>query len=242
MNPQAASDRDDGDDQLTGFRRRIRIAPAAGAIDVDLEDDFHRFGVTLRHAEGRVLAVETRELRYPWTTCPAAAAFLRERMVGTLLKEAGAGEDQRQHCTHLYDLFVLAASHANDPIMQVLDIAVSDPGDRASIARIARDGHLLLRWRMGGSPGSGGVPADDRALRDWCRDLPLALQEPARMLRRGLFVARGRHSDWIAGHTAADIPIKDVCFTFQTIRSANARRNGDPRREFSGRADALLTS
>lgn len=241
MKTLVSSDRA-GANRLPGFRRRIRIVPQVGVIGVDLEDDFHRFGVTLHHAEGRVMAVETREIRYPWTTCPAAAAFLRERMVGTLLTDAGASEDQRQHCTHLYDLFVLAAAHADDSISQVLDISVSDPVDGVRIAEIARDTRLLLRWRVGGSPDDGGMPSSDRDLRDWCRDLPLALQEPARMLRRGLLVSRGRHSDWSPDHTAADIPIKDVCFTFQTVRSANAQRNGDPRREFSGRSEDLLRS
>ena len=229
-------------DGFRGYRRRIRIAPQHGRIDVDLEDDFHRFGVTVRH-DGRVVRhVETRELRFPWTSCPAAAAFLRERMTGAVLAEAGASEDQHQHCTHYYDLFILAAAHAGDETGQVLDIAITDPVDGVRVAGIARDGARLLHWRLGAGVETGGIPDDDRAIKAMVRDLPAELQEAARMLRRGLFIAQGRTSDWDIGQTADEIPIKNVCFTFQSSRSAGVRRAGDPRRDFSDRPDVLLRS
>jgi len=43
----------------------------------DMEDDFHRFGVTVRHDGARVVEVEGEGERYPWTTCPAAVEPLR---------------------------------------------------------------------------------------------------------------------------------------------------------------------
>ena len=49
----------------------------ASTIRGDMEDDFHRFGVTLRHDGERVVEVVGDGTRFPWTTCPSAVEPLR---------------------------------------------------------------------------------------------------------------------------------------------------------------------
>ena len=57
------------------FRRAILLRTLDEAsVQGELEDDFHRFGVTLRHDGRAVTAVEGRSIRYPWSSCPLAGA------------------------------------------------------------------------------------------------------------------------------------------------------------------------
>lgn len=52
-------------DAFTGYRRRVRVVPGDGRVDIDMEDDAHRFGVSLIHDGVTIMAVETRAPRYP---------------------------------------------------------------------------------------------------------------------------------------------------------------------------------
>ncbi|HEX5616010.1 MAG TPA: DUF2889 domain-containing protein, partial [Acidimicrobiia bacterium] len=103
--PEVARDAD-------AYRRRIRVTTIApGRVVAALEDDFHHFVVTLDHDERVVTACRASAHRWPWSTCPDAAAVLAE-LTGMTLSErftaVAAVTDPRHHCTHQLD----AATHA----------------------------------------------------------------------------------------------------------------------------------
>jgi hypothetical protein len=221
--------------EWAGYRRLIHIVPHGDHIAVDMEDDAHCFGVTVFHDGTAIQQVETRELRHPWTLCPAAGAFLRERMQGLLLADAAYVEDQRQHCTHVYDLFVLAVRHAADRDATTYTIRVRDKdGDGRKLAEIDRNGALLLSFPDG---------QDMRGLAIWSATLSDDLQEAARMLRRGAMVGQARGMHFPETGTAAALldTMKGACFTFQPERAADAIRIPDSVRDFSREPEKMLS-
>ncbi len=226
-----------------GFRRRVRIVPHPGRIDVDMEDDAHCFGVSLTHDGLTISAVETRAPRFPWTTCPAAGAFLGERMTGVALTDAGRVENQRDHCTHIYDLLIIAARHAFDDIPHVYDIRVADPGEAGRQAEVDLDGETILSWRFEDEKTeAGALRGDRRAFDAWTRTLPHELQEAGLLLRRGAMVSGTRFFDFPPGSPAAGMQhMIGVCFTYQAERAGNALRVADTIRDFSRKPEKLLS-
>ncbi len=227
----------------SGYRRRILIVPRPGLIDVEMEDDCHHFGVAIRHDGERITQVETRALRVPWTTCPAAGLYLEQRMQGVTLNKAARVDDQRQHCTHMYDLFVLGAAHAHDEARTRYEVRVSDPVDAVRLAELDRDGVTILRWRVGNGADAAEIPGGDvGALSQWTRALPGALQEAGRMMRRGVLVSGGRYFHPPVSQVAADIvPIMGAaCFTYQPQRAHDAQRVDDTLRDFSEEPEKML--
>src|SRR5262249_13195078 len=98
------------------YRRRIRVETTApGTVVAALEDDFHHFIVTLRHDGSVVGGVTCVARRWPWTTCPDAAASLHA-LAGMPLSRrfpaAGAWTDPKQNCTHQFDAACYAITHA----------------------------------------------------------------------------------------------------------------------------------
>ena len=67
-------------------RRAIDLRTDGDRVVAWLEDDFHHFGVELRHDGEQVLAVEGHAERFPRDTCPGAIGILQEA-VGTRLDE-----------------------------------------------------------------------------------------------------------------------------------------------------------
>lgn len=214
-------------DNLPGYRRRIRIVPEEGAVLAMLEDDMHCMAVRLRHAGGRVAAVEPVMERAPWTTCPGARAQLVATFTGQPLAEVTARREKRANCTHLHDLAVFAAAHAGDRWALTYDILVSDPIDGERLFELRRDGAPLLRWReregrLTEPASAAGLPLI--ALRDWIAGLPAAEQEPARALQWAGLVAHGRTIPLAEQSRAQDMPAN--CYTFQPERAVHALRIG----------------
>ena len=53
------------------YRRRIHLhAHRDNEVRGLLEDDFHHFGVRLRHDGKRVTAITGEDIRVPWSACP----------------------------------------------------------------------------------------------------------------------------------------------------------------------------
>jgi hypothetical protein len=213
--------------QPPGYRRRIRIEPAQGAVLAMLEDDLHCMAVILRHDGETVLAVEPVTERMPWDTCPGAGAKLVETFAGQPLSEVTARREKRANCTHLHDLAVLAAAHAHDERGLIYEISASDPIEGRRILELRRDGELRLRWiEQDGvlvEPASAAGQAL-LALRDWIGALPALEQEPARVLQWASLVAHGRTMPMEEQSRAADLPPN--CYTFQPERAPVAKRVG----------------
>ena len=214
--------------EMPGYRRRIVIEPAPGAVLSMLEDDIHAMAVILRHDGHVVQQIEPFGLRMPWTTCPGAEAKLAETFSGASLEEVTARRDKKQNCTHLHDLAVLAAGHAHDRVPIRYDIAATDPVDGKRTLQISRDGMAVHCWEE--VDGVLSAPAQIAgetllSLRSWIGSLDAFAQEAARLLQWGSLVAHGRTLPYAAQSDATKMPAN--CYTFQPEHAAKADRVGD---------------
>lgn len=220
-------------DELPGFRRRIRITPAANWVRAELEDDMHCMRVRLRHDGSRVQGVEAEMIRAPWTTCPGAPEQLRQTFTDLALAQFARRGERQSNCTHLHDLALLAAAHAQDAGTLVYDILVSDPQDGLRLAELRRNGLSVLAWQERGNcieaPAElAGLAANQ--LRPWIDALDGERLEHARLLRWAAMLAHGRTIPLDRQSDAMRMPAN--CYSFQPARQPHARRIVDLR-EFS---------
>ncbi|HEY8386773.1 MAG TPA: DUF2889 domain-containing protein [Porticoccaceae bacterium] len=227
-------------DELPGFRRRFRISPEPGQIRAEVEDDFHCMAVELRHDGRVILGVEPAMHRAPWTTCPGAEEKLRQTFLGVALKAIAQRGEKQDNCTHLYDLVLLAASHADDTETLVYDILVSDPVNGERRAEIRGNGTPLIGWTEAGfrlvspEPLAGASLAH---LRAWIDFFDPRHHEAARLLRWANMIANGRVIPLEDQSDASKMPPN--CYTFQPHRAAGARRVGIIRDFSTGESQPL---
>lgn len=222
-----------------GYRRRIIIEPGDGIISAELEDDYHRIRVLLRHEAGLVTHVGSEMLRWPWTSCPGAMDVLAATFVGARLEDCARRGEKRHNCTHLYDLLLFAAAHALDDAATLYDIAVSDPAQGRRRATLSRNRRPLLDWQLDHdlflSPVElAGSPVHD--LGKWISTLEAQgdsdLAEAARALRWAAMLALGRAMNIPAGLSATAFPAA-TCYTFQPEQARDAIRRQAVERDFS---------
>ena len=216
-----------GRDHLPGFRRRFRVLPKSTHVTAAVEDDFHCMVVTLHHANGIVGAVQAAMERWPWTTCPGAVATLGTTFTGVVLAEVAARGLKTQNCTHLYDLAIIAAAHANDAEAMVYDVFVSDEIDGQKHAEICKDGAVILDWTIESDvlqapKALAGTPL--LQLRDWIAARDPATREAARILQWASLIAHGRSIPMAQQSDATRMPPN--CHTFQPDRARIAERTG----------------
>ena len=221
-------------DELPGFRRRFRITPEAASVCAEVEDDFHHMSVTLRHDGKTATALDPVMQRVPWTICPGALTTIRDTFTGIALADFAARGEKRENCTHLYDLALLAAAHAEDREILVMDILVSDPIDSLRRAEIRRNGEFMVGWvdskyKIVEPPEIAGISLDK--LRPWIDSLTPPQREAARLLQWGAILAHGRSRPVAKQSDASSIGV-DRCYTFQSRRVASAVRI-DAIRDFS---------
>jgi hypothetical protein len=220
----------DFDLDADAYRRRIVVqATAPGVVVTDLEDDFHRFVVTLRHDGARVESVHAESHRWPWSTCPGAADPLR-KLAGMPLSArftaAGRWTDPKQNCTHQFDAACHAFTHAAcGRERRVYDIEVPrrDPATGATRARLWVDGEPRLVWDVRWQGLAAPPPPFDAA--PWkggfMRWADTVLEpddaECAITLRRGCDIGMGRGMDLDAVPVAKELPpmMGGVCHTMQ---------------------------
>jgi len=218
----------------------------------DMEDDFHRFGVTVRHDGARVVEVEGEGERYPWTTCPAAVEPLRALAgapLSTRISALGDYAPARQNCTHLFDLSGLAIAHAarGNGGTRTYDVAIPDRDGKYARPELWRDGELLLSWQVGGRQLIGPPPFDGIPLRGafiaWAEEtLDADTAEAASILRRACDISFGRMMDLDVFETADMLgdPVRGTCHSFQPAMIEKAVRVKGQTRDFTNDADALL--
>jgi hypothetical protein len=187
------------------LRRRIEIAvrptgEGASEARAALEDDFHHFRVIVRQRDGEVVEALSEALRHPTPICPAAGLRLSE-LVGLEVNAACAAVtevvDARQQCTHQLDLAALAvAALAQGRPHRVYDIDIPASVDRRTTATLRRDGEVVMAWEMHGESILSPEPYAGRTIGSgftaFARTLPLDEAEAALVLRRGVFISRGR--------------------------------------------------
>jgi hypothetical protein len=224
----------------------------ASTVSGELEDDFHRFGVTIAHDGHHVVGISGRAGRYPWTTCPGAVEPLRG-LVGaaldTRLSALGQHAPAREHCTHLFDLAGLAIAHAarGAPTGRTYDVAIDDRNGKRTAPELWRDGESALRWQLAGRQLVGPPPFDGVSLRggfiSWAEaTLDADTAEAASVLRRACDISLGRVMD-LDGFETADMlgdAVRGTCHSFQPGTIERAVRVKGQTRDFSPDADALL--
>jgi len=236
------------------YRRRIRtVAVDDGVVEGGLEDDFHHFEITLRHDGERVTRVESRSRRWPWRTCPDAAANLGpiEGMpLSTHCTAIAEVADPRMNCTHQFDLTGLCVSHAaRDDQRRQYDAELPPAVDGITHPRLWRDGELVLAWTL--STRERGLvdspPYDEAPWRGgffrWAdATLDPDAAEAAIVLRRACEIGMGRGMDLEAVDSAAELgPMMGaVCYTMQPSVMPVAFRNRGSIRDFARHPGALL--
>ena len=209
-----------------GYRRRILIEPAPGRVTAELEDDYHRMVVMLRHRDGIIVETASEMKRAPWTLCPGAMAQSAETFTGVAVADVARRGAKTQNCTHLHDLALFAAAHANDMSRIAYDILVTDPVGGERRARLIRDGATMLDWRLAGDRFLAPPALTGLTLRDlggWIAGLHHADAEAARILRWAAILAYGRGMDIPAGISATAFPAGS-CYNFQAERAPGSTR------------------
>jgi len=245
-------------DPAGSYRRRVRVvATEATTVVADLEDDFHRFRVTLHHDGERVVDVRGEGLRYPWSTCANAAAQLHELDGMPLSPRCSAvahHADPRANCTHMFDLAGLAGAHAaRGGERRQYDIELPPTVGGTTTPRLWRDGDLLLTWTLGYVAGEGrtlvdpppsfdGAPWRGGFMRWADATLEPDAAEAAIVLRRACEIGLGRGMD-LDGYDRAEqlaSVMLNVCYTMRPGTIAVALRNKGTVRDFADHVDALL--
>lgn len=231
---------------VPGLRRNTLIRPRPGSVRAEIEDDYHHFEVELVHDGHRIERVETAAPRFPWTTCPAAGPFLAGRLAGTALADAPTFDAQLSHCTHLFDLALLAARHALDEHDTLLQAFVSDPDAGRMRAEFHRNGRCDLAWDLqDGVIEPPGEPAGEslRRLKHWLPTRPESEHEAAIYLRRAVFISGGRLIDRTRVRIASSFTAQaGACYTFAPERAADSRSIPSSQRDFTGADDAPLAA
>jgi hypothetical protein len=235
------------------YRRRIRmITTGPGTVDADLEDDFHHFGLVLRHDGDRVTSIEGRAVRAPWSTCPAAVGPLHAVEGMTLSARCtavAAQAEPRANCTHLFDLAGIAVAHAaRGTERRQYDVEIPRPEGERNRVRLWRDGGLLLDWRLldgrvVDAPPYSDVPWGGGFLRWADTTLDPETAEAAIVLRRACTIGSGRGMDLDALERADELQelMLGICYTMSAEHIHVALRNRGTVRDFADRPDALLS-
>jgi hypothetical protein len=137
----------------------------------------------------------------------------------------------------MLDLAILAAAHAGDSEPTVYEMLVDDPDVSPRSAILRHNGEEVLRWLIDGTvlvaPGMM-AGRDLRMLKHWIGEADPALREPARVLRRGAYIARGRGFDFSKLTTASAVSAVMACYTFSPDHGADAWHLNDSIRTFDG--------
>jgi hypothetical protein len=223
--------------------RRIRLAPVVGGLDAALEDTYHRFRLSLRHADGVVTAASAEAERIPWTTCAEAPKHFAAQCVGRPLAELAA-LDPGSHCTHLIDLVVLCAASADLTAPVRYDVLASEPKAGRKAVLLLRDGREALRWELEGTR-IAGPPAwagrDLRRLSAWRCELDPATARLALLMRRVAQMAdqQAAHPAGLERLSGEGAIRMGACFTYQLSQAERARPLHS-RRVFTPGADEPL--
>jgi hypothetical protein len=234
------------------FRRRFLLRARSGVVEAWMEDDFHRFRVTLEHDGERVTRIEGESLRYPWTECPGASVPLGE-LTGMPLSESPVATarhtNPRANCTHMFDVATLAVTHAAAGRGErQYDIAIPDRTDGKTTARLWRDGARLLSWELdkhqiSAPDDAAGLSLQGATFVAWAsKRFEPERAEAVLALRRACFISMGRARDLDEAPSAQVYMAvaKGSCHSFTEGIAEKAFRVKGTTRDFTGEPNALL--
>ena len=213
------------------YHRRIVAIPEDGRVRAALEDESHHIEITVFHANNVITDIQTKVHRLPWTTCPGAAAKLKE-LVGLSLRRMheSTGRDAKENCTHMFDLARVAIARGciGKPVQY--DMELPDRVEKRTRAKLYRDGELALWWDAEGSFVTGPEPFTGHTVRGapkWPEGLDDDTLEAALVLRRVFLVASTREPgvpDIARMRSGPEVSIAQItkrevvlgrCFSFQ---------------------------
>lgn len=243
----------DVDRSADAYRRRIlAVRPDPHTVVCDLEDDFHHFRVRVRHDGEIVTGVENESVRYPWVTCPDAAANLTA-LVGMPLSPrftaAAEHADPKANCTHQFDAAAHAVVHATrDTARRQYDVEVPRRVDWYTRVRLWVDRVLRFDWQIdrdglvdatgpfADAPWSGGFMA-------WAdRTLEAEPAEHAIVARRAATIGMGRGWPFDDHERASEVAIAQsgVCYTMTPGIAEHGVRVRGMIRDFAARPERLV--
>jgi hypothetical protein len=234
------------------YRREISLRSEDGCVSGRLEDDFHAFGVSIRHDGRYVTEAEGDAGRFPWTTCSGAVDPLRRLIGMELSPRPGAVRDHtdsRAQCTHLLDLAGLAiALAARGGATRRYSLEVPDSVEGRSRPRLLRDGSEILVWELAAGRIAAPEPfvgqrAFGGGFTRWAeRCLDPNLAEAAVVLQRACGIALGRmyDMDQTPGAWAFGAMAGPACHSFGPEHVNQARRMVGSARDFSRTPERLL--
>lgn len=233
------------------FRRYVRTRAVPGKVYADVEDDAHRFGVTVHHDGAVVTAVEGRAIRTPWDLCTAARQAL-SALVGMRLDPsplaAARHTDQKQQCTHMFDLAAIAIGHVGRGIVE-REYRVEAPWYERHAPRtitLQRDGEVFWTWTLIGDRVIAPEPYATigvRPMLKWCEQhgSDPDLIEAVFVMRRAVLVSGMRTLDLDLLHVASDTGHGiGACFVHQRGRISVATRNRGTTLDFTETPSAML--
>lgn len=233
-------------------RRRIRLTGGAGRVLAELEDIAHGMRCLVEHDGCTVTAVTPEFLRMPLSTCAGAGEPLSEIVGAAVGSDFGSffvGGRARLNCTHMFDLAWLATAHAARGA-RVRDYEVEIPdavGDAPTVARLRRDGVLVLEWRLSGAVIEAPDALKGRHLfkgfTTWAVENHEGdALEALLVLQKGYFVAQSRRFTMPPGPLSADEKKANtgLCYGFGAPRIDEAVRLGSNVRDFSEHPERLL--
>ena len=238
------------------FRRRIRVCADAGRVAVELEDGNHGFRLRLHHDGHVVTDIEADTLRHPFGTCTEAVLPLRQ-FVGHRLADGAkalrARLDPGAHCTHLFDMAMLAIHHAGPQQSGVgtaidYEMAVHDEAAGLTRAEIRRNGAPLHDWQIQShrvvAPAVHQGQPMMRGFHAWASAaFGGAELEAAAALQRAYFVAQSRRFDFEppeANPGSADGMPHGSCYSYNRGVVERAFRSAGTVRDFTHTAEKLL--
>ncbi|WP_321884661.1 hypothetical protein [Paraburkholderia bannensis] len=215
-------------------------SPEPGRVSLAMEDPVHAFRIDFAHRDDVVTAIQGVWMRQPLSSCALAPEALAEAMVGCRLSDnvfdVARQTDAATQCTHLYDMFCLAATHAHARRADCrYDVTVPDALDGPRQATLARNGETLLTFAIDDNdtivePAACRGIGVLKGFMAWVRaNVPAHQHEHYFIMQRALFVARSQRIDIesLIGEAAkASGPAAGTCFGSQPHRYETARRIG----------------
>ncbi len=204
----------------SGFWRRVVLNPQAGWIAGAIEDDMHHFRIRFDHADGVIVAVQASAVRHPWTGCGGAPGHIVERLTGERLADV-ASRDPVEHCTHMVDLAVLMAAHAQDSEPSAFDMQVGDRIEDRTTATLVRNGEERLRLLLDGSVIAAPLAwagLDLKQVSRWKHDLEPQTAEMMVILRRAVYVSSARRYKMRPGIEGPQSPlaVHAPCYNYRS--------------------------
>jgi hypothetical protein len=225
------------------LRALLLSRPAPGQLQLGMEDMAHAFRIDLQHDAGHITALNAEWVRRPLSSCAGADQHLQQ-LVGLRLQDdlftLSRLPEKHQHCTHMFDMLVLAVTHAREQRPDTrYDMLLPDNPSGPVTASLQVNGRTRLSLQLDDyeqivAPEPFAGRSIYRGFLPWAQaNLSAEQAEHAYLLQKTLFIARGQLMDVeaLVGDAAARTgPPANTCFGTRADRYGDAVRLDTMRR------------